>query len=142
MKDKNLAFNLLALAAQLLLDDMDDCFVAKKACNKSTCCKNTKAVTPKTQPCNEFDFSREPDGVRIVVDRPRMEMFNGNRRKWALAMADYRTLIDQAKKCEAWETRVPNDVPNYVHANRRDWYEDHEDIHPFDVVSRHRNFGW
>lgn len=141
MKDKNLALNLFALAAAMLLDEVnEDCTAVNKCCVKQHCCTNSKENN--LRPRNEFDFSREPDGVRINVDRPRIEMFNGNRHKWALAMSDYRTLIDQAKKCEAWETRVPEDIPNYVHVGRRDWYEDHEPVHPFEVVKRKRCFGW
>ena len=121
MKDKNLALHLMAFAAAMLLDEE----TTPKVQPKSACRCQRQTVMPKpTKPM--FDFSREPDGVQINVDRPRIEKF-GSRHKWAEAMANYRTLIDQAKKCD-WESRVPENIPAHVHANRRDWYEDNEPL--------------
>lgn len=69
------------------------------------------------------DFTREPDGVDIHVDRPRRENYYSHK-AWAKDMAEYRMLIDQAKKCD-WPCREPlQGVPSYVHNNRRDWYDE------------------
>lgn len=93
----------------------------------NNCCCNSRPTTswtpqrPQTQP----RFDREPDGVQVIVDRPRIENYGGNRQKWAMDMANYRALIDQAKRCDGIKTRVPEFIPKEVQNGRRDWYDDH-----------------
>lgn len=142
MKDKNLALNLIALAATMLFEDD---FTVENVRETKPCGCGCRCNTPTFRPQPrkpEFDFTREPDGVQINVDRPREEKF-ASRKKWAEAMANYRMLIDQAKKCD-WESRIPENIPPHVHAGRRDWYEDNEPIHPFEFATRRptRNTGW
>lgn len=70
------------------------------------------------------DMDREPDGVDIHVDRPRIENYY-SRHEWAHDMANYRMLIDQAKKCD-WPCKEPmKGIPNYVSHIQRDWYDEH-----------------
>lgn len=130
MNDKNFALKLMTLAASMLLEKpVTKATVVVEDSNQThpfgcTCpkCAPRKA-TPK--PCApRHDFNREPDGVQINVDRPRVENYI-SRHDFAVDMANYRTLIEQAKKCE-WKSRVPENIPPHVHANRRDWYEDNE----------------
>lgn len=121
MNQEKIALALLGLAAEIL--------------GKPTPCGCTPKApefVPKKKPCNcgcaahtpRPQFDREPDGVQIVVDRPRIEDYC-SRSKWANDMANYRGLIDQAKKCEGIKTRKPDFIPQEVHDNRRDWYDDH-----------------
>lgn len=79
-----------------------------------TCCRQEEPVM----------MDREPDGVDIHVDRPRQENYLSHK-KWAQDMANYRCLIDQAKKCD-WPCREPmKGIPNYVSHIQRDWYDEH-----------------
>ena len=122
MNQEKIAMTLLGLAAELL--GKDSCCggfnkpAPKPFAPKPQCNCGCAAHTPKPQ------FDREPDGVQIVVDRPRREDYYSHA-KWAHDMANYRGLIDQAKKCEGIKTRKPDFIPQEVHDNRKDWYDDH-----------------
>lgn len=117
---KKLAFDLFALAAKMIMDDEEP--RVERPTVRRPVVKHRVVERPV------HDFTREPDGVQINVDRPRTENFS-SRRTWAEAMANYRMLIDQAKKCD-WPSRVPENIPPHVHANRRDWYDDNEPTFP------------
>lgn len=141
MNKEKLALDLFVLAAQMLLD---------KPVNKATVvvedkhpfgcrCRKCKPVRPNAMP--QRDFNREPDGVQINVDRPRRENYRSHR-QWAEDMADYRVLIDQAKKCGRWPSKKPANIPAEVHANRRDWYEDNEPFNPADVFDFNAPAPW
>lgn len=120
MNQEKIALALIGLATELLGKGVG-CGCVKTPTppvQKKPCTCGCAAHTPKPQ------FDREPDGVQIIVDRPRMENYY-SRQTWARDMANYRGLIDQAKKCESIKTRKPDFIPNEVHNNRRDWYDDH-----------------
>lgn len=121
MNQKKIALALLGLVAELLRKENDcDCVATSSPVppmQKKPCNCGCAAHTPTP------DFNREPDGVQIIVDRPRMEDYY-SRQKWAQDMANYRGLIDQAKKCDGIKTRKPDFIPDEVHNNRRDWYDD------------------
>ena len=104
--------------------------VEKRNCNRNVCCD-------REVPCcfNELESKphffdlyeqprmemREPDGVDIHVDRPLRENYFSHH-KWAVDMANYRTLIDCAKKCD-WPCKEPmKGVP--ANAMTRDWYDE------------------
>ena len=126
MNDKNLALQLLTIAASMLTGQSVNTVAAAVATtpNRATAPRK-RTVTPKRQPvAQNKQFDREPDGVKIIVDRPRRENYC-SQAQWAHDMANYRCLIDQAKKCDGIKTRVPADVPAEVHNGRRDWYADH-----------------
>ena len=117
MNQAKIALTLLGLAAELL--------------EKGHCCCGVKETPKPKKQCDcgcgmhsKPNFDREPDGVHIVVDRPRIEDYY-SRHAWAQDMANYRGLIDQAKKCERIKTRKPDFIPSEVHNARRDWYDDH-----------------
>lgn len=123
MNNKNLALQLMALAACMLTGQNINTVAAVATPNRTTAPRKRSVTTAKrqvvTQPQN---FNREPDGVKIIVDRPRRENYC-SQASFARDMANYRCLIDQAKKCDNIKTRVPDDVPAHVHNNRRDWYD-------------------
>lgn len=125
--NKQKALELLATAVTLLTDG--EVQIKKQPQTMHNCCCNSRPTNnwqPTSKPQVESQrFDREPDGVQIFVDRPRIENYGGNRQKWAMDMANYRTLIDQAKKCDNIKTRVPQNIPSEVHNGRRDWYDDH-----------------
>ena len=121
-----------ALLFALLEDEMNEMkrpSMHKSCCTERQCKCNAREFTAPTP---RHDFTREPDGVQINVDRPRREKF-ASRSQWANAMSNYRMLIDQAKKCN-WESRIPSNIPPHVHENRRDWYEDNEKVSPRQMV--------
>ena len=119
--NKKLALSLAAtLLATLISEEleMNEC-----------CCKPKNCCSKKTPLDNNNElFRREPDGVKIAVDRPLQEQFH-SRHDWAEAMANYRMLIDQAKKCD-WESRNVDECSHVVYDKGRDWYDDNEPMHP------------
>lgn len=138
MNQEKIALSLLGLAVELLGGKKECCSTPAPApFTKKPCNCGCAAHTPKPK------FDREPDGVQIVVDRPRQEDYT-SRHAWAQDMANYRGLIDQAKKCEGIKTRKPDFIPQEVHNGRRDWYDDHgqglNDIKK--VVRNNRPAGW
>ena len=120
MNQEKFALTLLGIAADILGKNACCGGFNKPVFTPKPCNCGCTAHTPKPQP----RFDREPDGVQIVVDRPRQENYR-TRQAWAQDMANYRGLIDQAKKCEGIKTRKPDCVPQEVHNGRRDWYDDH-----------------
>ena len=107
----------------------------RKECITPTCsCCNTAHQVPcrEERPASlasKFVYpsqptsSREPDGVDIHVDRPRQENY-WSRQQWAKDMANYRCLIDQAKKCD-WPSKEPmKGIPHYASQIQRDWYDE------------------
>lgn len=119
MNQEKIALSLLGIAVELLGGKVGCCTTPAPApAPKRPCNCGCAAHTPKP------NFDREPDGVQIVVDRPRQEDYR-TRQAWAQDMANYRGLIDQAKKCEGIKTRKPDFIPQEVHNGRRDWYDDH-----------------
>lgn len=108
-------------------------------------CTCKPVAAPKPFAALQQKFNQEPDGVQIVVDRPRIENYGGNRQQWAMDMANYRQLIDQAKKCDHIKTRKPDWIPEEVHNNRRDWYDTNEPINPRQIAGRFgcpTGWGW
>lgn len=140
MNEKNIALQLMALAASMLTGQ--NLNVAAAAAAVATPAPRKRAVAPKRQTTTRpTTFNREPDGVKIIVDRPRRENYR-SQAKWAEDMANYRILIDQAKRCETIKTRIPSDVPAEVHRNRRDWYADNgEPCAPVMPTPRHCDCG-
>ena len=123
----------LAQALRLMADALceNDCTCECKKENNPQCCQSKKCSCGNCDcdcdcDCHKKEciFDREPDGVQIIVDRPRIENYD-SRGKWAKDMSTYRNLIDLAKKCD-WETRIPEFIPPHVHENRSDWYDDHD----------------
>ena len=126
MNDKNLALQLMAIDASMLTgQNFNIAATAVATPNRVAALRKRSVAAPKRQATVQPQrFNQEPDGVKIIVDRPRRENYR-SQAKWAEDMANYRCLIDQAKNCERIKTRVPADIPANVHNNRRDWYEDH-----------------
>lgn len=125
--NKNLALQLMAIAASMLTGQDFNAVataVAVPKCGTPTPRKRNTTTTRRQPVSQTQKFNCEPDGVKIIVDRPRRENYR-SQAKWAADMANYRCLIDQAKKCDGIKTCIPADVPADVHNNRRDWYEDH-----------------
>lgn len=126
MNDKTLALQLLALGVSML-GNKGFAPVATEV-NVNATVRPAKAVRgttckPVAKAPAKPNFNREPDGVKIIVDRPRRENYV-SQAKFAHDMANYRMLVDQAKKCENIKTRIPAEIPAEVHNNRRDWYRD------------------
>lgn len=111
------------MAVESLKQEECKCCHCQETVEEKKCCTEQHEPQQTEEESMMPDFSREPDGIDIHVDRPRRENYYSHK-AWVKDMAEYRMLIDQAKKCD-WPCREPlQGVPSYVHDNRRDWYDE------------------